>query len=129
MLASQRGSLAEAESAVAENQRQRLESLGRICELEKFGVVQVSALPFARHWQVGDDNSDDNPDDSCAPNNGHDSQKRELWRRIRCTVAGCTPAPQRVAAAWCGPGDFTALLEDLQVAVDAFMDDVLAEHR
>jgi hypothetical protein len=29
----------------------------------------------------------------------------------------------------CGPGDFTALLEDLQVAVDAFMYDVLAGHR
>jgi hypothetical protein len=86
VLASQRGSLAEAESAVAENQRQRLESLGRICELEKFGVVQVSALPFARHWQVGDDNSADNPDDSCAPNNGHDSQKTSLFFPVTHSV-------------------------------------------
>ena len=28
---------------------------------------------------IGDDNSDDNRDDSCAPNNGHDSEKTCLF--------------------------------------------------
>ena len=38
-------------------------------------------------------------------------------------------APQRMATACCGSADVAALLEDLQVVVDAFMYDGFVEYR
>lgn len=57
------------------------------------------------------------------------STMRRITQLRSLRGVGTGEAPERVAAAWCGPGDFTALLEDLQVLVDAFMYDIVAEYR